>query len=305
MMRRRAAFMCVVAMLGLSCGSADPIPDVGPSRIGPDTSPSSPSTSSPSTQRRVSGLVKDTASEPVAGAQVSIAGTALRTTTDSAGRFDLKGDMDADATVQVSKDGFIPQTRQARWTACASTDAPPCLSASLGIIVLRNVASPVDLTGEYSLTISADATCVDLPVEARSRTYSASIAPDAMDNTSIEVRITGASLYADNGDTFYGGVAGDRFVLTLEGSWVHQAFMEEVAPNQYVGFNGKAAGTTTPGATTLSTVLDGTITACRTTLALSEPFYECKSAWPGAPSPPPVSFAACTSKNHRMVFTRR
>jgi hypothetical protein len=101
------------------------------------------------------------------------------------------------------------------------------------------------------------------------------------------------------------GVAGDRFVLKLDGSRVHQAFMEEVAPNQYVGFNGRAAGTATPGATTLSTVLDGTITACRTTVPLSEPFYECRSAWPGTSSPSPVSFAACTSKNHRMVFTRR
>jgi hypothetical protein len=255
-------------------------------------------------QRRVSGLVTDTASEPVAGVQVSIAGTALSTTTDAAGWFELKGDMDIGATVQVSKDGYVPQARQPQWTACHPSAPPPCLSASLGIL-LRSAADPIDLAGEYSVTISADAACVDLPVEARARTYSASIAPTASDNTSIEVRINGATLYADNGNTFYGGVAGDRFALNLEGSWVHQAFMEQITSNQYVGFNGRAAGTATPGAMTLSTVLDGTITACRTTVPLSEPFYECKSPWPGAPSPPPVTFAACTSKTHRMVFTRR
>jgi len=291
----RATFVLVLALTAISCGGTDPenhrsrIP-FGPSEI-PGTTP----------QRIVSGTVQNKLFEPIAGAQVAIVGTSLSTVTDSAGRFELQGNIDSAVTVQAAKDGYIPQTQEPIWRACPSgTD--PCLHAHVPFF-LNTVAPAIDIAGEYSVTILADANCADLPAEARARSYTASIASVSPDNTSLAATISGASLYVWGSNTFNAEVAGDRFVLRLEGSWVDQAFMEEVGPNTYVGFSGTAAATVTPPASTISAALDGSITYCRTTVRLDEPSYECSS--PGAPRIQPETFKACQSKNHRMIFTRR
>jgi hypothetical protein len=236
--------------------------------------------------------------EPIGGVQVTIVGTSLSTVTDAAGRYDLRGDIDSAARVQVVKDGYISQTREVTWRCPPGTD--PCLQAHLSFF-LNTVAKANDIAGAYAVTILADASCEDLPVEARARSYTASIAPVSADGADLEVQIAGGSLYVWGSDIFYAGVAGDRFVLRLEGSWVHQAFLEEMAANTYVGFNGVAAATVPAGAATISAQLDGTITHCRTRVPLNEPLYQCE----GFGAPKPETFVACTSKHHRMIFTRR
>ena len=265
----RVAFVLGVAVTSVSCGGTDleggrSRTPLGPSPI-PDNAP----------QQVVTGFVRNTVSELIAGAQVSIVGTSLSTVTDAAGRYDLRGNIDIVATVQVAKDGYISQTREVTLTACPG--ATPCLQAQ-ATFVLHTVAGPSVVSGEYLARIEADPTCPDLPSEARARTYTASITPASPDNANLEVTIGGASLYVDGWNVFYAGVAGDRFVLRLEGSWVAQAFMEEVAPNTYVGFHGIAAATVPPGASTISAALDGSITYCRTQVRLTEPFYGCVDA---------------------------
>ena len=169
------------------------------------------------------------------------------------------------------------------------------------------VTGTMEVAGDTveAVRIEADPTCPDLPVEARARTYTASIASANPDNTNLEVQFGGASLYVDGLNSFQAAVSGDRFVLRLHGSWVNQAFMEEAAPNTYVGFNGTAAATVPPGVSTIAAVFDGSITHCRTSVRLNEPFYQCVDTWAGPAAPQPETFVACQSKNHRMVFTRR
>jgi hypothetical protein len=254
-------------------------------------------------QQTVAGVVQNTAFQFVAGARIAIAGTSLSTVTDAAGRFQLTGNIDPTAPVQVEKDGYLSQSREASWVACAATPAP-CRQGHV-IFILNTVALAHDVGGEYSVRIVADAACADLPDEARERTYTASIVSVHPDNTSLEVTIAGASLYVSGSNVYYAGVAGDRFSLRLDGSWVEQAFVEEVARNTYVGYSGNATATVAPGASTISAMLDGSITACRSSEPLVEPSYECVNYVPGQPLSRPETHMACYSKNHRMVFTRR
>ena len=286
--RRRLAF--AVAMAGLSCSGTDPGP--GPSPIPPDQ-----------TSRTVSGTVTNTAFSPVADARVAILNTNLSTLTDALGRFDLKGTISGTATVQVTKDGYIPQTREAAWTACLP-GVSPCLQSNLGFL-LQAVAAPTDITGDYTVVITADPACRDLPAEARTRTYSASISSVRPDNTSLEVRISGPSPLIFLDSVFTAGMAGDNFALELYGSWFHQAFLEKVASDSYVGFNGIATARVPPGASTISAVLDGTVTHCRTSVPLSEPVYGCVPLGSGMSALQPESFVTCQSKNHQMIFSRR
>lgn len=247
--------------------------------------------------------MSNTAFEPISGAQVTVAGSSLSTVTDVAGRFELSGNFGTAATVQVAKDGYEPRSQDVTLRACVSRPAP-CEEAHPNF-VLNTVAPALDITGDYSMRIAADPACVDLPAEARERTFTAAISSASPDRTRLDVQIGGASLYVDGIDLFSAGVAGDRFVLKLHGSWVNQAFMEEVAPNTYVGFNGTAAATVVPGASTISAAFDGTITHCRTRVRLNEPFDQCVDAFAGPAASQPESFVACQSKNHRMLFTGR
>jgi hypothetical protein len=100
-------------------------------------------------------------------------------------------------------------------------------------------------------------------------------------------------------------MAGDHFALELNGSLFHQAFFEKVAPDSYVGINGRATATVSPGAATISALLDGGITHCRTSVPLSEPVYGCVPLGSGMSALQPESFVTCQSKNHQMIFSRR
>jgi hypothetical protein len=247
--------------------------------------------------------VANTAVSPVADARVAIVNTSLSTLTDALGRFDLKGNISSTATVQVTKDGYVAQTREAAWTACLP-GVSPCLQSNLGF-VLQAVAAPTDIAGDYTVVITADPACRDLPAEARTRTYSASISSVRPDNTSLEVRFSGPSSLIFLDPVFTAGMAGDNFALGLHGSWVHQAFFEKLASDSYVGINGMATARVPPGASTISAVLDGTVSYCRTSVPLSEPVYGCVPLGSGTSGVQPESFVPCVSRNHQMIFTLR
>jgi hypothetical protein len=283
-----------LVVTAIACGGTDP-----PHERIPLPDPSSLSDSV--RQQTVAGSVQNTAFESIAGARITIAGTSLSAVTDAGGRFQLQGSIDPKATIQVAKEGYVTQSREVSWVACVATPEP-CRQGHV-IVILNTLAPAIDITGDYTLRIVADTTCGELPGDARDRTYTASIASVHRDNTSLEVTIRGASLYASGSSVFYAGVAGDRFSLRLDGSWVDQAFMEEVARNTYVGYSGFAAATVAPRASTISATLDGSITACRTSEPLIEPSYSCVNAIPGQPLSRPDTHVACYSKNHRMVFS--
>jgi len=172
-------------------------------------------------------------------------------------------------------------------------------------------AAPIDVSGEYTVTLTADSACPDLPNEARSRTYTASIVPERVltdpARTRYRVTVQGGSLVW-NANTFDADVTGDilalRF-LTYPPDW--NSVMEQIAPNSYLAFRGTATATVTPAPSVISAAFDGPIDYCALkSLGVSD-IEACGSgdSWLDPTPSQPVTYTRCESKNHQMVFTRR
>ena len=125
---------------------------------------------------RLSGSVRDTASRPLGEARVEViagpnAGTV--TTTNERGRFSMPESFTGVITVRASKDGYAPET--------TTIPSPRALERLPGAsnwdmsFHLAPLGPSVDLAGLYTLTLTADRACSNLPDAARARTYTATI----------------------------------------------------------------------------------------------------------------------------------
>jgi hypothetical protein len=97
-------------------------------------------------------------------------------------------------------------------------------------------------------------------------------------------------------DNFLVGVAGDlvAFELRGEGPWL----VEQVGPNTYLGFDGRAeASVATATVSTITASFEGFINYCGAK-AETAPYYD------GSPARA-VTSAVCESKNHHLILTRR
>ena len=149
MIQIRAVIVPLLALACASCGSGNPI-----------TGPSAPLPP----QRIVSGSVQDATFRPIAGAQVVIVGTTLSTVTSANGSYELMGGIASPVTVRVAKEGYMAQTRTFNWpTVCVDG---PCVRTA-ATFVLAVVGQSVEISGDYTMTLSADSACTDLPSEAR------------------------------------------------------------------------------------------------------------------------------------------
>src|SRR5262245_24600689 len=132
----------------------------------PTQTPATPS----SVTLTLDGHVYDTALRPVTGATADIVDglpVGLSATTDDAGRFSVMGTFTpGKTTVRASKEGY----------ATSSTIFPPNSPPRATIAVyLPLLTPPVIRAGDYTMTFAADNACLDLPEQARTRTYSATI----------------------------------------------------------------------------------------------------------------------------------
>src|SRR5262245_20903683 len=154
--------------LALGCGSNHSSTPSAPS------SPVTPSpVPSPPPHLNLDGYVYDTAFGAVGAATVSLmdgaqAGTS--TQSDESGHFAFTGTFEDPTTVRVSKEGYAAATGMARSNNSS-------IGTLWAYVELDKLARPVDLAGNYALTILADTACADLPGDVRTRTYAASIAP--------------------------------------------------------------------------------------------------------------------------------
>jgi hypothetical protein len=283
----------VLAIAGCDNGSRStfrsPLAPSPPPQAGPPVTAPTPQP----TATGVRGWVSDTAFRIIEGATVEVVDgphAGLSATSDSTGQVSFNGSFDIGTVFRATKEGYLTTTGTVN-SSCAT--CPKWIAFTMGVL-----APPASIAGDYTLTLIADRTCADLPAEARMRTYTAAITPvesaNRPANTYFDVDVSGATLLTGY-DKFWIGVAGNYLSISLD--WEGPILVEELAANTYVAFGGWATTTLgTAAATTISTAFDGVIDYCELRAPMGT-FYSCTAA--------AVAHAQCTSKNHRIVLTRR
>jgi hypothetical protein len=232
------------------------------------------------------GFVQDTAFRPLGDVRIEVvdggrAGVAA--TTDSLGRYELPGVFTGSVTIKAAKTAYIPASKTYK-TEYAGRQ-------SLAFTLELDGPS-ANVTGDYTLTLTADAACTGLSSVARTRTYAAAIAPQplAISPNAFQVTLSGASfLPSIFGDRMVMGVAGNvaRFDTDFDGI----GLAEELPDATYLAFAGQA--NLVIEGTHISGPFDGVLEYCPS-LASDRRFYSCQ-----------VQTVSCRSSNHRVLLVRR
>jgi hypothetical protein len=112
--------------------------------------------------------------------------------TDEGGRYELRGLPGGAATVRASKEGYV--------ASAYNLELPRAFPADFS---LSFTGPSFNLAGNYTVTFTADAACTQLPTRTRTRTYSASIIPGALNQYLV---ILGGAEF--NNNRFFAEVAG-------------------------------------------------------------------------------------------------
>lgn len=252
---------------------------------------------------RLSGSVSDTASRPLAGSQVEVidgprAGTSA--TTDESGRFSMPGTFTGNITLTASKDGYQRETRPVlpRGAPPPSGNPGGSWSWSMGFL-LEPLGPRVNIAGEYVLTFTADSACPDLPAEARTRTYTATIVP-GLSSSSFGGSLSGARFLpivpcppgpissppSCTYNSFRIGMAGDFARISL------RPIVEQLSESTYLVVAGEVE--TSFDRPEITAPLDGFFQYCsgEPVLTLGE-YWECEDS------------VQCDSRVHRLTLVRR
>lgn len=285
---KRLAILCV-AFLATTCGGREP-------SSSSSTAPS-PIALTASTVSSISGFVEDTGFRPLAGARVVVVGgpqAGAAAIADASGQFSLAGTFDGTTRFRATKDGYL--AAEQTWNcsvgpgSCSDTGARPWLG-----FYLAAPTPPVSLAGEYTVTFVADNACVDLPAEARTRTYTLSVTPASAPNVPAGTSYTataGGATFLGSLNNFPIGVSGDYADLWLHGGH-DPALVEQIRPGTYLAISGNAATALATSPVNVSTAFDGWIEYC----AMPGPMganYSCRT-----------SPTHCESAGHRVTLTRR
>lgn len=235
------------------------------------------------------GEVDDTLERPLAGAVVVVEGTPDSTAeTDSSGHFTVTATVPPGTPVvlRATRDGYAPARR-------TLTPAGQGFTTPRQPFVLEP-AEPLDLTGEYTLVLTADDTCGSLPQVARQRTYDASITRNAS-ATSFTIRLSTATSFFDNLGSVWARIALNfvRIPLYRPVDLLDEAPLVELFGDSYVSIWGSGSTDTTQADRVIAAAFDGSIGYCPPRLSrIGEPMC-------AAPE------SRCTSKAHRLVLSRR
>lgn len=277
-------FVALAAGLGACDGSSMAPSPVRPSELPPVSTP-------PAFQ--LSGWVADTAFRPLASATVEVldgpqAGVAV--TADANGNFALPGTFSTATTFRASKENHIPLTQT--WTP-----VPMPGGAHLSFYLSPDAPS-VAVTGDYTLTLTADAAC-GFPDVLRTRTYELRITPSAPSanrpgDTLFTGVLSGAALVDVPTDFISIAVAGNFLSVALVGPEGEQA-VERVAEDTYFAFNSGASGS--PGASSaafFSAPAKGVVDVCVQSTPIGKPYSRCDG-----------ERNRCFSENHRLMLVKR
>ena len=227
------------------------------------------------------GGVHDTISRPVADARIEVQNGPQRGLTvfsDDQGRFAFEPVFTSPFTAKAIKAGYRDQI-----LSFAGPQNP-------GWFRLDSVNGSINLTGNYTMTFTADSACTSIPGYARRRTFDVtnSLASGSTYLVSVAGGQYGAT--APGGGYFnnvlYAGMFEDTFALWLSDPPLWERFPQ----GSYLVVSGEADGSIAEFPARLT--LNGTFTYCADRTAADEP----KCA---------VTEVVCRSSNHQLTVARR
>lgn len=247
---------------------------------------------------RLQGGVTDTAYRPLSGARVEVingarAGTV--TTTDEAGRFSMPGTFTGTITVIASKDGYLPDSRT---VPLGGRDPLPGGGDWHLAFYLEPPGPSANIAGVYTLTMTADSACTNLPNEARMRIYTATIVPAwPGSRTRFRATLSDARFLSTHNWALI-ATAGDyaNFSICISDpsqSYCFPGIVEQLRETTYVAMEGGGGGFFDAGGITAR--FDGSFQYCPSETALTGNEYQCQARAP----------VQCDSHNHQLTLVRR
>jgi len=243
----------------------------------------------------LSGRVVDTAYRPLAGSRVEVV-SGLRAgsfeITDEAGRFSMPGMFTDVATVKASRDGYLSET-----ATFPPPNRPPSVEGGAfdTQFYLAPTGPTADIAGLYTLTMTVDPSCRNLPAEARTRSYTAAIAPGVRSGFFMgrlsDARFfsitcpPGRPLETCTYNQFGIGLAGDYASIGL-------GVVEQLDETTFLAFEGGTAGSFGP--TGIAGPFDGFLLYCP-----AEPVWN--EGWVC----PVDGGLQCDSHTHQLTLMRR
>jgi hypothetical protein len=217
--------------------------------------------------------------------------------TDESGHFSMPGTFTGNITLTASKDGYVRETRP---VAPIGAPLPGTAGGSWEVAFhLEPLGPSVNVAGAYTLTLTADSACTNLPAEARMRTYTVTIVPGGR-SSSFSGRLSGARFlpwvpcppYPVSPTCTYNGfgigMAGDYASISVNG------IVEQVGETAYLAFNAGAEGSF--GSTGITIPLSGSFLYCP-----SEPYQIDIGEWACRAN----AGVDCYSRNHQLALVRR
>ena len=122
-------------------------------------------------------------------------------------------------------------------------------------------------SGEFTLTLTADAACDSLPIELRTRTYGATWTVNPYwhaPETYYDIWISGPTFLQgfDSQERFYVGVSDDDASFGVGSRQGQPAFVEQLSATAYFAIGGSAEAALSSSASSLAAAMDGYVEYC-------------------------------------------
>lgn len=266
-MRRTLAGIGIVTSIGCS--------PAAPTR---GQTPPPPPTAPPAAILAVSGSVSDAVFRTVANVRVEVvSGPQQGTVTfsDEEGKFAFEPKLSPLSRIRASKQGYLE-------SAQVISGAGPTVELKF---FLASANAPLDWSGVYDVTLTADATCTELPEVARRRAYTAAV------TAAVNPRLVfSAARFGSSGGLDWNVMPFTQFDDYVD-MWAQEPPIVELLPdNAYYMLYGGASGTVTREVAQLN--LWGSISYCPKL-----------GVGPNLPCDSPM--ITCASNRHQMTMTRR
>jgi len=239
----------------------------------------------------VSGVVVNPLGLAVASATVEVTDgplSGLTTSTDADGRFTLLEVQRAGGvTLRVSKAGYTAETQSA---------VPAPSNSAVRVMLWPEARSTTTL--DYTLTLTADSACTELPSDARTRRYSATLRGDEGGKFVFTMPLGDADFYPTQKVMWGTSEAADLriYVASWEVSerWMDDGpIVESLGGARYLAVDGTAVTRLDGPAESLTATFEGTFSYCSKGGA-NPTFFECAT-----------SVVECRSSSHQLRIVPR